>query len=83
MFPTKRLLENEVEATDMTGVEHLGQYVFEMTKAKIENLKTGGKPLPAIEKTEEVMKMDEEDEGEGQVDAVAEEDDEERDIDAV
>ncbi|KAL9604198.1 MAG: hypothetical protein Q9179_001945, partial [Wetmoreana sp. 5 TL-2023] len=39
MFSTARLLEDEVEATEMAGVEHLGQYVYEMTKAKIESLK--------------------------------------------
>lgn len=31
----------------MEGVEHLGQYVFEMTKAKVESLKAGG-AAPAI-----------------------------------
>jgi len=30
----------------MEGVEHLGQYVFEMTKAKVEALKAGGGRLP-------------------------------------
>lgn len=30
----------------MEGVEHLGQYVFEMTKAKVEALKAGGGQLP-------------------------------------
>jgi intron-binding protein aquarius len=36
-FPTSRLVEDrEVEGvTPMHGVEHLGQYVFEMTKAKM------------------------------------------------
>lgn len=27
--------------TEMVGVEHLGQYVFEMTQAKVEALKKG------------------------------------------
>ena len=45
----------------MTGVEHLGQYVFEMTKTRIEQLKQEGKQLPAPV-TEE---------GEGQVEVVA------------
>lgn len=31
---TSRSISNEVKATAMTGVEHLGQYVFEMTRAK-------------------------------------------------
>jgi intron-binding protein aquarius len=32
----------------MEGVEHLGKYVFEMTKAKVEALKLGGGVLPAV-----------------------------------
>ena len=35
MFGASRLVDDDVEATEMTGVEHLGQYVYEMTKAKI------------------------------------------------
>ncbi|KAI9872843.1 MAG: hypothetical protein M1830_001128 [Pleopsidium flavum] len=38
-FPTPRLLEDEVDGTEMEGVEHLGQYVYEMTQAKIAVLK--------------------------------------------
>ena len=53
----KEGLEGE---TAMEGVEHLGQYVFEMTKIRIEQLKEEGKQLPAP--TEE---------GEGQVEVVA------------
>lgn len=41
VFPTTRLLGNHAEATEMTSVEHLGQYVFEMAHAKIEALKSG------------------------------------------
>ena len=59
MFPTSRSVEEEVEATEMAGVEHLGQYVFEMTKAKLESLKAGGKQLPAVEETPEMMRVDE------------------------
>jgi intron-binding protein aquarius len=32
----------------MTGVEHLGQYVFEMTKAKVKMLKESGGRMPAL-----------------------------------
>ncbi|KAH0542174.1 hypothetical protein FGG08_003395 [Glutinoglossum americanum] len=39
MFPTSRLLEEDVKASEIVGVEHLGQYVFEMTQAKISALK--------------------------------------------
>lgn len=35
MFPTTRALDAEVEGTPMESVEHLGQYVFEMTQAKV------------------------------------------------
>lgn len=35
MFPTTRSLDDEVQGTPMEGVEHLGQYVFEMTQAKV------------------------------------------------
>ncbi|KAL3436340.1 P-loop containing nucleoside triphosphate hydrolase protein [Aspergillus tetrazonus] len=35
MFPATRTLDDEVNGTPMEGVEHLGQYVFEMTQAKI------------------------------------------------
>ena len=40
-----RLVQDEVEATEMTGVEHLGQYVYDMTKAKMEPLSLMGPPL--------------------------------------
>ncbi|KAL8723726.1 MAG: hypothetical protein Q9225_000021 [Loekoesia sp. 1 TL-2023] len=75
LFPASRLLGDEVEATEMTGVEHLGQYVYEMTKAKIESLKAGGGALPAVEETPEMMKMD------GEV--IEEEEEVEEDIDGV
>jgi intron-binding protein aquarius len=35
MFPTSRLLEEDAKTSEIVGVEHLGQYVFEMTQAKI------------------------------------------------
>jgi intron-binding protein aquarius len=38
MFPTERLLNDEVEGVEMEGVEHLGQYVYEMTQAKVKAL---------------------------------------------
>lgn len=48
-FPTSRLLTDEVEGTEMEGVEHLGQYVFEMTQAKVEMLKRGRNIVPPQE----------------------------------
>ncbi|KAH0565657.1 hypothetical protein GP486_000947 [Trichoglossum hirsutum] len=41
MFPTSRLLEDDAKTSEIVGVEHLGQYVFEMTQAKISALKAG------------------------------------------
>lgn len=38
MFPTTRSLQDEVQGTPMEGVEHLGQYVFEMTQAKLKSM---------------------------------------------
>lgn len=35
MYPTRRGVEQDVSSTAITGVEHLGQYVYEMTQAKI------------------------------------------------
>lgn len=67
MFPTGRLVVDEVEATEMTGIEHLGQYVFQMTTAKVEALKRGekvgvglielGEEMPGIEETPGVEEM--------------------------
>jgi len=41
VYPPQQGLENELEGTEMEGVEHLGQYVCEMTQAKVKSL--GGK----------------------------------------
>lgn len=41
VHPTQRLLGDEIQGTEMVGVEHLGQYVFEMTSAKVEALRNG------------------------------------------
>ena len=49
VFPTQRLLKDEAEGTEMAGVEHLGQYVFEMTQAKVEMLRRGEGSLPPPE----------------------------------
>lgn len=75
IFPANRMLEDEVEGTEMAGVVHLGQYVFEMTKAKIESLKVGGGQLPMIEATPEMMKMDADEEDGVGGDPVAEDED--------
>ena len=59
-----RKVADDVKGIEMTGVEHLGQYVYEMTKAKIEASKSAGQPL-AISMPEEDVKMDEDKAEEG------------------
>lgn len=59
-----RLIGDEVKGTEMTGVEHLGQYVFEMTKAKVEASRSTGQPLAITESKEDlIMGEDDEDDG--------------------
>jgi intron-binding protein aquarius len=41
MFPATRALDADVDGTPMEGVEHLGQYVFEMTQAKVKAMGDG------------------------------------------
>ena len=48
-WPSHRGVAEEVSATEMTGVEHLGQYVFEMTEAKLRMLKENKAVLPPQE----------------------------------
>lgn len=38
MFPTRREVATEIESTQIHGVEHMGQYVYEMTQTKIKAL---------------------------------------------
>ena len=63
MFPTQRSIKEKKTKKPldgevvMEGVEHLGQYVFEMTNAKVEQMKRergvpAEAPLPAIEEAE-------------------------------
>ena len=65
---TARQVDDKIEEGNeavMEGVEHLGKYVFEMTKAKVEALKAGGGVLPADSRrleAEGVASVDEEDE---------------------
>lgn len=42
MFPTTRTLEEDVQGTPMESTEHLGQYVFEMTQAKVKAMGAEG-----------------------------------------
>ncbi|KAL6242280.1 hypothetical protein RBB50_010828 [Rhinocladiella similis] len=69
MFPAERQIEDDVQGTEMEGVEHLGQYVFEMTQAKVKAM--GGQV--AVESTaEDEAGVGEE--GEEDVNVAAEED---------
>lgn len=72
MYPTVRLLGDEVKATGMVGVEHLGRYVFEMTQAKVAALRRGETVLAPAE--DDLMIRVEEDGEEG--DLVLKEDEE-------
>ena len=63
MFPTTRQLDAEMEGTEIDGVEHLGQYVYEMTQAKMKMLKAGQGLLPPVETPGQVEQgADQEDE---------------------
>jgi len=68
MFPTQRRVDVEAQeggVAVMEGVEHLGQYVYEMTKAKVEAMRGGGVPVLAVEgKVDEEEEEDEEQEPE-------------------
>ena len=60
MYPAERLLDDDVAATEMVGVEHLGQYVYEMTQAKVKMLKEGAGVLPPQE-PEQLLDVDKDD----------------------
>ncbi|KAL9104746.1 MAG: hypothetical protein Q9163_000358 [Psora crenata] len=59
MFPTDRLLKDDAPATEMVGLEHLGQYVYEMTQAKVRMMKEGSDRLPPQE-PEHLLDIDKE-----------------------
>lgn len=60
MFPTQRSVEDAGNTAEMEGVEHLGQYVFEMTKAKVEAIKKGEGILPPVSAVQDVEMEEEE-----------------------
>ncbi|KAI5306968.1 hypothetical protein KEM56_006042 [Ascosphaera pollenicola] len=47
LSPTKRLLTDDAAGTTMESVEHIGQYVYEMTQAKLKDMKKRGVVAPA------------------------------------
>jgi len=75
LWPSARILAAEQKKESvpgesvMEGVEHLGQYVYEMTNAKVAQLKAerglgANTPLPVVAEATEEMVYDEEDEDE-------------------
>jgi intron-binding protein aquarius len=83
-----RQITDEIEAGSeavMEGVEHLGRYVFEMTKAKVEALKAGGGEVHAANGAD-VMVVDGEEDGDREENVVVQEElgliDEDEDEDA-
>ena len=81
MFLTSRLLTDKVEGTEMEGVEHLGQYVFEMTQAKLDMLKKGGNLVPIPETRIKDVETEELDDKGGEV--TVEEDTDESELDEI
>jgi len=62
-----RLVGDEMESTEMTGVEHMGQYVYEMTKARKEALSMQGQaPAESEPFDADVVDAVGESEGEGE-----------------
>jgi intron-binding protein aquarius len=67
-------IEESSEAV-MEGVEHLGQYVFEMTKAKVEALKAGGGEVVAVN-AGDAMVVDGEEDGDREENVIVEDEEE-------
>lgn len=69
MFGPARLVNDNVEkdqVAEMEGVEHLGQYVYQMTQKKVQALKVGGEMLPPVEAA--MPDVDADDDAEGLAD---------------
>lgn len=64
MWPTQRGLQDTVDGVEMAGVEHLGQYVYEMTQAKVKMLKEGMGVMPPQESAK-ILDVDAEEADEG------------------
>ena len=74
MWPSKRVVAEEEGSVEgevaMEGVEHLGQYVFEMTRTRMGEMVVEGGGGEVV--VEEVVGEDEEDGGEGEGEGEAE-----------
>lgn len=55
LFPTSRGFVEDAASTPMEGIEHLGQYVYEMTQAKIKALAEEGSAAAPATDADEVM----------------------------
>ncbi|OBT64896.1 hypothetical protein VE03_06453 [Pseudogymnoascus sp. 23342-1-I1] len=79
LWPSQRTIADEADdvevpgVTPMEGVEHLGQYVFEMTNAKVQQLRAERGLGEDVDVLAVVQEMDEEEEVVGDVDAEVEE----------
>lgn len=71
MYPTQRGVEQDVSSTAITGVEHLGQYVYEMTQAKVRAV-GGNIRVAGIEGEIEIEENENEEEGEEEEDVLHE-----------
>lgn len=75
MFPAERDLQADVDETEMVGIEHLGQYVYEMTQAKMKQLSGSGATYEALPDVAEEMEVEEDVErGEEDADSARDED---------
>ena len=62
LFPTARSLDDQVQGTPMENVEHLGQYVYEMTQAKLKAMNEEGSAVVEdmdVEPDGDVLEVDE------------------------
>ena len=73
LYPSERLVDEDVKGSEMEGVEHLGQYVFEMTQAKINDLREGKDSLPPAEESARFDEDEEDDEGAAPIEVLADE----------
>lgn len=76
MFPATRGVDDETEATEMDGVEHLGQYVYQMTQAMVKQLKENGGLLPRPAATQGQVEDEDEDQDQDGEEELGEEDQE-------
>jgi len=83
MWPAERGVTDEIEATEMDGVEHLGQYVFQMTQAKVKALQEGGGVLPPPATTTKRVEDDEEEEEEEEGDGGMVDEADEEEVDGI